>query len=62
MFQSAPPHGGRPADAEGNFVLDTVSIRAPARGGHPPDTVVAMALAYHAFKTGRQPGDLGFTL
>ena len=21
--------------------------------GHPPDTVVAMALAYHAFKTGR---------
>ena len=30
--------------------------------GHPPDTVVAMALAYHAFKTGRQPGDLGFTL
>ena len=22
--------------------------------GHPPDTVVAMALAYHAFKTGRQ--------
>ena len=31
-------------------------------GGHPPDTVVAMALAYHAFKTGRQPGDLGFTI
>ena len=30
--------------------------------GHPPDTVVAMALAYHAFKTGRQPGDYGFTL
>ena len=30
--------------------------------GHPPDTVVAMALAYHAFKTGRQPGDLGITL
>ena len=24
--------------------------------GHPPDTVVAMALAYHAFKTGRRPG------
>ena len=24
---------------------------------HPPDTVVAMALAYHAFKAGRQPGD-----
>ena len=30
--------------------------------GHPPDTVVAMALAYHAFKTGRQPGDYGITL
>ena len=30
--------------------------------GHPPDTVVAMALAYHAFKTGRQPGDYGFTI
>ena len=29
---------------------------------HPPDTVVAMALAYHAFKTGRQPGDYGVTL
>ena len=26
--------------------------------GHPPDTVVAMALAYHAFKTGRRPGGL----
>ena len=30
--------------------------------GHPPDTVVAMALAYHAFKAGRQPGDYGVTL
>ena len=30
--------------------------------GHSPDTVVAMALAYHAFKTGRQPGDYGFTI
>ena len=30
--------------------------------GHPPDTVVAMALAYHAFKTGRQPGDYGITI
>ena len=30
--------------------------------GHPPDTVVAMALAYHAFKTGRRPGDYGFTI
>ena len=25
--------------------------------GHPPETVVAMALAYHAFKTGRRPSD-----
>ena len=25
--------------------------------GHPPDTVVALALAYHAFKTGRRPSD-----
>ena len=23
--------------------------------GHPPDTVVALALAYHAFKRGRRP-------
>ena len=30
--------------------------------GHPPDTVVAIALAYHAFKAGRQPGDYGVTL
>ena len=30
--------------------------------GHPPDTVVAMALAYHAFKTGRRPGDYGVTI
>ena len=29
---------------------------------HPPDTVVAMALAYHAFKAGRQPGDYGVTI
>ena len=25
--------------------------------GHAPDTVVALALAYHAFKTGRRPSD-----
>ena len=25
--------------------------------GHPPETVVALALAYHAFKTGRRPSD-----
>ena len=30
--------------------------------GHPPETVVAMALAYHAFKTGRRPGDYGVTI
>ena len=30
--------------------------------GHPPDTVVALALAYHAFKRGRWPGDYGVTL
>ena len=30
--------------------------------GHSPDTVVAMALAYHAFKTGRRPGDYGVTI
>ncbi len=31
-------------------------------GGHPPDTLVAMALAYHAFKTGREPGDFGISI
>ena len=25
--------------------------------GHPPETVVALALAYHAFQTGRRPSD-----
>ena len=30
--------------------------------GHPPDTVVALAMAYHAFKTGRRPGDYGITI
>ena len=30
--------------------------------GHPPDTVVACALAYHAFRTGRAPGDYGITI
>ncbi len=29
--------------------------------GHPPDSVVACALAYHAFKTGREPGDFGIS-
>jgi hypothetical protein len=29
--------------------------------GHPPDSVVAMALAYHAFRTVRAPGDLGMS-
>ena len=30
--------------------------------GHPPDSVVALALAYQAFKSGRQPGDYGITI
>ena len=30
--------------------------------GHPPDSVVALALAYHAFKSGRRPGDYGVTI
>ena len=30
--------------------------------GHPPDTVVAMALAYHAFREARAPGDYGVTI
>ena len=34
--------------------------RGPA--GRPPETVVAMALASHAFKAGRQPGDDGVTI
>ncbi len=37
-------------------------VRHDMLHGHPPDTVVAMALAYHAFKTGRQPGDYGVTI
>ena len=28
----------------------------------PPETVVAMAVASHAFKAGRQPGDDGVTI
>ena len=31
-------------------------------GGHPPDTVVACALAYYAFRTQRAPGDYGITI
>ena len=30
--------------------------------GHPPDTVVAMALAYHTFREARAPGDFGVTI
>ena len=30
--------------------------------GHPPDTVVAMVLAYHAFREARAPGDYGVTI
>ena len=44
-------------------------LDSPRRSGlhrgpavRPPDTVVAMALAYHAFKAGRQPGDYGVTI
>ena len=43
--------------------------RPPRRSGlhrgpavRPPDTVVAMALADHAFKAGRQAGDDGVTI
>ncbi len=43
--------------------------RPPRRSGlhrgpavRPPETVVAMALASHAFKAGRQPGDDGVTI
>ena len=43
--------------------------RPPRRSGlhrgpavRPPETVVAMALADHAFKAGRQPGDDGVTI
>lgn len=30
--------------------------------GHPPDTVVACALAFHAFRNRRAPGDYGITI
>ena len=38
------------------------SVDALYGNGHPPDTVVACALAYHAFRTGRAPGDYGITI
>ena len=38
------------------------SVDALYGSGHPPDTVVACALAYHAFRTGRAPGDYGITI
>ena len=38
------------------------SVDALFGNGHPPDTVVACALAYHAFRTGRAPGDYGITI
>ena len=31
-------------------------------GGHPPDTVVACALAFEAYHSGRRPGDYGVTV
>ena len=50
---------------------DTIAgaVDRPRRSGlhrgpavRPHDTVVAMALAYHAFKTCREPGDDGVTI
>ena len=38
------------------------SVDALFGNGHPPDTVVACALAYHVFRTGRAPGDYGITI
>ena len=38
------------------------SVDALYGNRHPPDTVVACALAYHAFRTGRAPGDYGITI
>ena len=38
------------------------SVDALFGNAHPPDTVVACALAYHAFRTGRAPGDHGITI
>ncbi len=38
------------------------SVDALFGNDHPPDTVVACALAYHAFRTGRAPGDHGITI
>ena len=46
-----------------------VAVDQPRRSGlhrgpavRPPATVVAMAVASHAFKAGRQPGDDGVTI
>ena len=50
---------------------DTIAVAVDRRDGPAfiedrpygrPDTVVAMALADHAFKAGRQPGDDGVTI
>ena len=49
---------------------DTIAVAVDRRDGpaciedrpRPPDTVVAMALADHAFKAGREPGDDGVTI
>ena len=38
------------------------SVDALYGNGHPPDTVVACALAYHAFRIGRAPGDYGIII
>ena len=49
---------------------ETMAVAVDRRDGpvhrgpavRPPETVVAMALADHAFKAGRQPGDDGVTI
>ena len=46
-------------------ILNAIGTRYPGPVAHDATgggTVVAMALAYHAFRTGRQPGDYGVTI
>ena len=65
-----PAVDGTYEDGERNGLRNDCGCgRPPRRSGlhrgpavRPPDTVVAMALAYHAFKAGRQPGDDGVTI
>ena len=66
----ARPLTARTKTANGNGLRhDCGCGRPPRRSGlqrgpavRPPETVVAMALADHAFKAGRQPGDDGVTI